>query len=146
MQPYIKLVLRHRSNINDLINCLTNLLPSGLDIEHLRESLLSGVNSRLIGEVTEETYSYRHSVFSSSAGVEEVTNIILTIIKSAGWENKYLGQKLHELRDIFSKNPKYFVNTKTLEHITELITSVRNDIAHPSSENSYSKDIIAIQS
>ncbi|MDJ0518280.1 MAG: hypothetical protein QNJ74_19190 [Trichodesmium sp. MO_231.B1] len=50
------------------------------------------------------------------------------------------------MRNIFSQNPKYFVNTKTLEYITRLITSVRNDIAHPSSENSYSKNIIAIQS
>lgn len=139
-------VLRHRSNINDLVNCLTNLLPSGLDIEHLRESLLSGVNSRLIGEVTEETYSYRHSIFSSSAGVEEIANIILTIIKSADLENKTLGKKLDEVRNIFSQNPKYFINTETLEYITRLITSVRNDIAHPSSENSYSKDIVAIQS
>ncbi|RQH57494.1 hypothetical protein D5R40_00510 [Okeania hirsuta] len=139
-------VLRHRSNINYLVNCLTNLLPSGFDIEHLRESLFSGVNSRLIGEVTEETYSYRHSIFSFSAGVEEVANIILTIIKSADLENKTLGKKLDEVRNIFSQNPKYFVNTEILEHITRLITSVRNDIAHPSSENSYSKDIIAIQS
>lgn len=61
-------------------------------------------------------------------------------------ENKILGKKLDEVRDIFSHNPKYFVNTETLEYITRLITSVRNDIAHPSSENSYSKNIIAIQS
>ncbi|NEQ72928.1 MAG: hypothetical protein F6K23_07495 [Okeania sp. SIO2C9] len=61
-------------------------------------------------------------------------------------ENKTLGKKLDEVRDVFSQNPKYFVKTETLEYITRLITSVRNDIAHPSSENSYSKDIIAIQS
>ncbi|NEP06956.1 MAG: hypothetical protein F6K25_07580 [Okeania sp. SIO2G4] len=61
-------------------------------------------------------------------------------------ENKTLGKKLDEVRDVFSQNPKYFVNTEILEHITRLITSVRNHIAHPSSENSYLKDIIAIQS
>ncbi|NER00539.1 MAG: hypothetical protein F6K30_28225, partial [Cyanothece sp. SIO2G6] len=61
-------VLRHRSIIHELVSGLTNLLPSHLDLEHLRESLLSGVNSRLIGEVTEESYSYRHSIFASSAG------------------------------------------------------------------------------
>lgn len=60
--------------------------------------------------------------------------------------NKTLGKKLDEVRNIFSQNSKYFVNTETLEHITRLITSVRNHIANPSSENSYSKDIIAIQS
>jgi hypothetical protein len=71
-------VLRHRSIIDDLVSGLTSLLPTGLDLEHLRESLLSGINSRLIGEVTQESYSYRHSIFASSAGIEEVANIILT--------------------------------------------------------------------
>ncbi|MGB3691563.1 MAG: mCpol domain-containing protein [Spirulinaceae cyanobacterium] len=139
-------VLRHRSIINELVGSLTSLLPTGLDLEHLRESLLSGINSRLIGEVTKESYSYRHSIFASSAGIEEISNIILTIVKNADLENKTLGQKLTEVRDVFSKNPKYFVNTETLEHLTRLITSIRNDIAHPSSENGYSKEITAIQS
>jgi len=139
-------VLRHRSIIDELVSSLTSLLPSGLDLEHLRESLLSGVNSRLIGEVTKESYSYRHSIFASSAGIEEVANIILTIVKNSGLEDKTLGIKLDEVNHIFSKNPKYFINPKTLEHLTKLITSIRNDIAHPSSENSYSKEIIAIQS
>jgi len=139
-------VLRHRSIIDELVSSLTNLLPSGLDLEHLRESLLSGVHSRLLGEVTEESYSHRHSVFASSAGIEEVANIILTIVKTAELEKKTLGDKLEEVRDVFAKNPKYFVNLKTLEHLTKLITSVRNDIAHPSQENGYSKEITAIQS
>jgi hypothetical protein len=139
-------VLRHRSIIGDLIGGLTSLLPSDLDLEHLRESLLSGINSRLIGEVTEESYSYRHSIFASSAGIEELANIILTIVKNANLENKTLGQKLNEVREIFSENPKYFVNTETLEYLTKLITSVRNDIAHPSQQNGYSKEITAIQS
>lgn len=139
-------VLRHRSIIDELVGSLTSLLPTGLDLEHLRESLLSGINSRLIGEVTKESYSYRHSIFASSAGIEEVANIILTIVKNADLENKTLGKKLNEVRDIFSQNPKYFVNAETLEHLTRLITSVRNDIAHPSSGNGYSKELTAIQS
>ncbi|MFP5268700.1 mCpol domain-containing protein [Coleofasciculus sp.] len=139
-------VLRHRSIIDELVDSLTSLLPTGLDLEHLRESLLSGINSRLIGEVTKESYSYRHSIFASSAGIEEVANIILTIVNNADLENKTLGQKLTEVRNIFSKNPKYFVNTETLEYLTRLITSIRNDIAHPSSENGYSKELTAIQS
>ena len=134
------------SMIDELVGSLTSLLPTGLDLEHLRESLLSGVNSRLIGEVTKESYSYRHSIFASSAGVEEVANIILTIVKNANLENKTLGLKLTEVRDVFSKNPKYFINSKTLEYLTQLITSIRNDIAHPSSENGYSKELTAIQS
>jgi hypothetical protein len=139
-------VLRHRSIIDELVESLTRLLPSELDLDHLRESLLSGVHSRLMGEITEESYSYRHSIFASSAGVEEVSNIILTIIKNADLENKTLGQKLNEVRDIFAKNPKYFVNTETLEYLTKLITSVRNDIAHPSRDNGQTREITAIQS
>jgi hypothetical protein len=140
-------VLRHRSIIDELVSSLTHLLPLGLDLEHLRESLLSGVNSRLLGEVNEESYySHRHSIFASSAGSEEVANIILTIVKTAELENKTLGVKLREVRDVFANNPKYFVNTETLKHLTQLITSVRNDTAHPSQQNGYSKEIIAIQS
>jgi hypothetical protein len=139
-------VLRHRSMINQLMIDLKNLLPSGRDIEHLRESLLSGVHYRLLGEVTKESYSYRHSIFASSAGIEEVANIILTVVKNADLENKTLGQKLSEVRDVFAKNPKYFVNIEMLEHLTKLITSIRNDIAHPSTENGHSKEITAIQS
>ncbi|ERT05205.1 hypothetical protein M595_4854 [Lyngbya aestuarii BL J] len=139
-------VLRHRSIIDELVGSLTRLLPSRLDIEHLRESLLSGVHSRLLGEVTEESYSYRHSIFASSAGIEEVANIILTIVKNADLENKTLGKKLDEVRDFFAQNPKYFVNTEMLGHLTQLIKSIRNDIAHPSSTNGYSKEITAIQS
>jgi hypothetical protein len=139
-------VLRHRSIIDELVSSLTHLLPPGLDIEHLRESLLSGVHSRLLGEVTKESYSYRHSIFASSAGIEEIANIILTIFKDANLENKTLGQKLEEVRGVFDNNPKYFVNTKTLEHLTQLMTAIRNDIAHPSTENGYSKEITAIQS
>jgi hypothetical protein len=33
-----------------------------------------------------------------------------------------------------------------LENLTKLITSIRNDIAHPSTENGHSKEITAIQS
>ncbi|MGC1310414.1 MAG: mCpol domain-containing protein [Phormidesmis sp.] len=139
-------VLRHRSIIDELVGNLTKLLPSEVDLEHLKESLLSGVNSRLMGEVSDESYSHRHSIFASSAGVEEVANIILSIVKNASLEDKTLGQKLDETRDIFSKNPKYFINTETLEHLTRLITSVRNDIAHPSIGNGYSKETTAIQS
>ncbi len=139
-------ILRHRSIIDDLVSSLARLLPSGLNVEHLRESLLSGVNSRLIGEVTKESYSHRHSIFASSAGVEEVANIILTIVKNADLEGKTLGDKLGDVRDVFATNPKYFVNAKTLEHLTKLITSVRNDIAHPSPENRYSEKMTAIQS
>jgi hypothetical protein len=90
--------------IDELVSSLTSLLPTGLDLEHLREPLLSGMNSRLMGEVTKESYSYRHSIFASSAGIEEVANIILTIVKNANLENKTLGQRLVQ-RQTFDAPP-----------------------------------------
>lgn len=139
-------VLRHHQVIDELTQTLAVLLPSSFDLEHLRASLLSGMNSRLIGEVTGESYDYRHSVFSFSAGVEEVANIILNIIKSADIENKTLGQKLGEIRDLFSNNAKYFVNEETLEHLTRLITEIRNNVVHPHPELDRSTEMSAIQS
>ena len=50
-------VLRHRQIIVNLTETLTALLPSTFDIEHLRASLLSGINSRLWAEVTGELYN-----------------------------------------------------------------------------------------
>jgi len=139
-------VLRHRQIIDELTQALALLLPTSLDLEHLRASLLSGTNSRLMGEVTGEPYNYRHSVFSYSAGVEEVANIILSTIKSAEIENKTLGQKLAEIRDLFSNNAKYFINEETLEHLTRLIAEVRNNVVHPHPELDRSKEMGAIQS
>jgi hypothetical protein len=139
-------VLRHRQIIDELTQTLALLLPTSFDPEHLRASLLSGTNSRLIGEVTGEPYNYRHSVFSFSAGVEEVANIILSTIKNADIENKTLGQKLAEIRNLFSNNAKYFINEETLEHLTRLITEVRNDVVHPHPELDRSKEMSAIQS
>ena len=99
-----------------------------------------------MGEVTGESYNYRHSVFSFSAAVEEVANVILSIVKNADIENKTLGQKLAEVRDLFSNNAKYFVNEETLEHLTRLIAEIRNSVAHPHPELDRSKEMSAIQS
>ena len=114
-------------------------------MEHLRGSLLSGMNTRLIGEVTGEPYNYRHSVFSFASGVEEIANVILTFVSNSEIENKTLGQKLGEVRDLFAKNPKYFVNADTLEHLTRLMTEVRNTVVHPTQEAA-SQELTAIQS
>lgn len=103
--------------IDCLTQSLTALLPVGFDLEHLQTSLLSGINSRLLGEVTGESYNYRHSVFSSSAGVEEMANILLSIIQGADLENKTLGNKLNDIYSFAKNNPKYFINTKVLEHL-----------------------------
>lgn len=139
-------VLRHRQIINDLTQSLKILLPTDFNLDHLYASLLSGTNSRLLGEVTGESYNYRHSVFSFSAGVEEIANIILTIIKKASIENKTLGQKLGEIRDLFSKNSKYFIDAEMLSHLTKLMTEIRNNVAHHNPEIDRSDEIVAIQS
>ena len=140
-------VIRHRQVIDELMQALALLLPTSFDVEYLRASLIAGMNSRLMGEVTGESYSYRHSVFSFSAAVEEVANVILSIVKNADIENKTLGQKLDEVKALFSSNAKYFVNEKTLEHLTRLIAETRNSVAHPSPELDRSNtEMLSIQS
>ncbi len=138
-------ILRHRQIIDELIQTLTHVLPSSFDVEHLRASMLSGTNSRLMGEVTGELYNYRHSLFSFSAGVEEIANIILNIIIKADIEKKPLGIKLEQIRDHFSSNAKYFINEKILNHLTKLITEVRNDNVHPNIGSCRSREMFAIQ-
>lgn len=61
-------------------------------------------------------------------------------------ENKTLGLKLIEANNFFANNPKYFINNKTLELITKLITAIRNDVVHSDSKIEKNKDIAAIQS
>lgn len=139
-------VLRHRQIIINMTQNLTQLLPGGFDLEHLRTSLLSGINSRLWGEVTGESYNYRLSVFSSSAGTEEMANILLSLVKGTDVQNKTLGQKLNEINDFVTNNPKYFISTKVLEHLTRLMAEVRNDVVHPTSGIEKDKDTAAIQS
>jgi hypothetical protein len=138
-------VLRHRQIINETTNALAFMLPTSFDIDHLKNSLLSGVNSRLIGEVTDDVSTYRHSVFSFAAATEEISNIILSVLKSSSIENKTLGQKLNEIKDFFTTNPKYFINESVLEHLTKLIAEIRNDIVHPSSATSRNKDAAGTQ-
>jgi hypothetical protein len=139
-------VLRYRHVVDDLTHSLAILLPIGFDLGHLRASLLSGLNSRLIGEVSGEPYNYRHSVFSLSSGVEEMANLILIIVKNADIENKTLGQKLGEVRDLFANGPKYFINTETLEYLTKLITEIRNSVVHPTHDADRNQEDATIHS
>lgn len=139
-------IIRHRHVVHELTNTLKVLLPQNLDLEHLRSSLLSGVNSRLLGEVTNEPYNFRHSVFSYAAGVEEIANLILTVVKDAELEKKTLGDKLAEIRALFENTSKYFIDKNTLEHLTLLITSIRNDVVHPSSHVDQNQELVALQS
>lgn len=129
-------IVRHRRIVEQLTDNLSNLLPTNFDLSHLRESLISGTTSRLLGEQTGTNYDFRHSVFSFSSAVEEMTNIILTFLTNSEFEEDTLGDKLEKLRQLFSGAPKYFVNVEVLKHLTMLIKEVRNNVVHPSLENS----------
>lgn len=139
-------VLRYKEIITELTTQLNDVLGNGYDLEHLRSSLLSGLNSRLIGEVTGNTYHYRHSVFSSSAGVEEVANILLNVLKSASLDQKTLGDKLVEIQNLVKDKPKYFLDINTLEHLSKLIVRVRNIVVHPDSKINEGNEWASIQS
>ncbi len=138
-------ILRYRTIVSELSDELTMLLPTKFDLEHLRASLLSGINARLLGEHTGETSHYRQAVFASSAGVEEISNFILALLKNNALENQPLGTKLNEVKTLFTKNPKYFINESVLEHFTRLIAETRNEIVHPIPIKKKDKEMMAIQ-
>ncbi|CAN5622170.1 hypothetical protein BH23CYA1_BH23CYA1_06690 [soil metagenome] len=107
-------VIRYRRLVDVLSQKLSDLIPNSIDVEHVSSSLLSGINSRLIGEVNGDIYSYRHSIFSSASGIEEITGILLSIFQNSRHEEKTLGPKMDELIDYANKSPKYFIDPKTL--------------------------------
>jgi len=139
-------IIRHKQIVDDLTTTLGLLLPQSFDLHHLKTSLLSGVNFRLMGEVTDDVSNHRHSVFSSSAGVEEIANVLLTFIKRGDIENKTLGTKLSEVKDLLSNSGKYFITEETLEHLTRLMAEVRNGIVHPTPGADTQDKVAAIQS
>ncbi|MBV6341550.1 mCpol domain-containing protein [Candidatus Magnetobacterium casense] len=139
-------ILRHRQIINDITENMKQLLPANFNLEHLRSSLLSGINSRLIAEATGESYNYRHSVFSFSAGIEEVVNIILNIANNASIEKETLGVKLGEIKKLCASKEKYFINEEVLENLTKLMSGIRNNIAHPNPEEGQNQELLATQS
>jgi minimal CRISPR polymerase domain len=141
-------VVRHRQVVKNLKDNLEAILPTQFDIKYLEASLLSGINSRLRGDVNGDTFEHHYSVFSSANAVEQIANIIISHFKQddvTDIENKTLGQKLGIVRDCMSKNPKYFIDIETLKHLTELITKVRNDVTH-SNSSVKQEEIAAIQS
>ncbi len=56
-----------------------------------------------------------------------------------------LGPKLRDTRKLMSSSSKYFIDPDTLEHLTELIAKVRNDVTHTNSTIDR-EQIAAIQS
>lgn len=138
-------VIRHRQLIDRLSKDFLSILPTKIDLGHLQSSLLAGVKARLLGEVTGQIYDYRHSVFSSSAGVEEIADIILSVFTNSGTNDKYLGTKLGEIKTYFEQNPKYFIDSDILEQMSKLLSAVRNDIVHSLTDSSKNAELSEIK-
>ncbi len=121
-------VLRYRKTISHLVEELTDslgaLISSEFELNHLQASFLSGVNSRLMGEATDNLSDYHNSIYSFSASIEEITNVIIRSLKGEKTENRTLGNKLESLQSFFSDKPKYFINKKILNHFTRLMRRI----------------------
>lgn len=96
-------IIRHKEIINNQIEQLSAFLPLNSDLSHLKSSLLSSVNSRLLGDVTKNIDNYRQSVFSSSASVEEMSDFILNNLLDKDMERGTLGQKLEIIRENYGE-------------------------------------------
>lgn len=140
-------ITRYRKLFNSLEDDLRLIGVVDSNAEHIKDSLLTGVNSQLSGEVYKDKNDFRNTVFSYSSAVEEMSNILLETFKK---DNKHydmtLGQKLGEVRNVAEKNPNYFINLQVLEDLTKLIKSIRNDIIHPSPNKKINSDILEAQS
>lgn len=124
-------IIRYRKTFENLEQNLRLLGISNNNVEYIKDSLITGANSHLSGEVYKNKNDIRNSVFSYSAAVEEMSNILLKSITEDAKLDGYLGTKLEKIRDEIKINPNYFINFKVLENLTLLIGSIRNDIIHP---------------
>jgi len=140
-------ITRYRKLFDDLEKDLRLIGVVNTNAEHIKDSLLTGVNSQLSGEVYKDKNDFRNTIFSYSSAVEEMSNILLQTFKK---DDKHfemtLGQKLGEVRNIAEKNPNYFIDLKVLEDLTKLIKSIRNDIVHPSPNKKNNSDVLEAQS
>lgn len=143
-------ILRHRSIIDQVIDELEKELRKTIsteyDLQYLKASLLSGVNSRLRGEVSQDVFEHHYSVFSFANAIEQLTDIILFGIAQDNGEEEFssygpLGPKLGKITSLFKNSKKHCIDLPTLTHLTTLITNVRNDVTHSNSE--IGKDKIA---
>ena len=75
-------IIRHRDSVGRAIQQLSAVLK-GPDLTYLRDTLLEGIRQRLVADVSGDPAAYRHAVFSSAAGVEEVANYLLAVLGGA---------------------------------------------------------------
>jgi len=138
-------VIRYKDVINQISNSVSLINNHTLNLEHLKTSLNSGINSRLFGDVNNNNNDFKNSIFSFSTAIEEIANSTLSTFSSLNFEDKTLGVKLAEIRNIAENNSSYFINLKILDSLTKLINSIRNETVHPNKSN-ISKEILKIQS
>jgi hypothetical protein len=139
-------ILRYRQILGSYRTDLSAILPAEFSLDHLHTTLLSGFNRRLSGQVTEELTDYRHAVFSLSAGVEELANILLLRRRYNVLENKTLGQKLNDVRELFTHRINSSIDDIILGHLTKLLVGIRNDVVHPSRGAHQDQQVAAILS
>lgn len=137
-------ILRHREIISRAVDRLA-IAVNAVNLDYLRDSLLEGVRQRLVADLTNDPAAYRHAVFSSSAGVEEVANHLLLALGGVQMENKTLGKKLEEIRALAKDSSHHFINEKTLEHLTLLLNRIRNDVVHPTPGAEPTTEVLALQ-
>lgn len=137
-------IIRHRDIVGRAIAQLSTVL-NGPDLTYLRDTLLEGIRQRLVADVTSDAAAYRHAVFSSAAGVEEVANYLLAVLGGAQLDKKTLGQKLAEIRNLTTGAAGYFMTEKNLEHLTLLIGGIRNEVVHPTHGCSPRTELLALQ-
>lgn len=138
-------VLRHRNIVDHLIDELKNTLDPLIDIDVIKSSLLTGISSRLLGEVNGKSSNYRHSIFSTATGVEQTANLLIELMVNEDASERTLGQKLASIRDSKINSSKYFINEKFLNYLTLLLNSIRNEVVHPHPEYKLSSEELRIK-
>jgi len=140
-------IIRYKKFFGGLKTSLSKLSQNEYSLEHIESSLLTAVNSKLLGELKESNQENRQAIFSYSNAVEEITNIALQIFtKNDDFVNETLGNKLVSISNFANNNSKYFINLKVLENLTKLINSLRNEIVHPKPNTKITKEILNLQS
>ncbi|MEO1218704.1 MAG: mCpol domain-containing protein [Bacteroidota bacterium] len=140
-------ITRYRKTFDELKEDLLLLGILNHNAEHIKDSLMMGVNSQLSGEVYKDKNDFRNTIFSYSAAVEEMSNILLqTFGNNESYLEMTLGHKLTEIRNLAQVNPNYFIDLEVLEDLTKLIKSVRNDIIHPNPKRKSDSEVLEAQS
>ena len=136
-------VLRYRRLYGELsVAAASN--HGDVDRAYLESLLLDGINSRLTGDLTGDPAHYRHAVFSFAAAVEELAKVWLESL-GEGHEGKTLGDKLASIRERLRTSALYFIDEKTLEHLTILLNAIRTDVVHSKSRSSRSPELARLQ-